>query len=1108
MIEAYARRCRAIALLERRIRGDIKNGQTRAGAGSLRRAAVLRAAFCVSAAFFALSLSSPAGAGEAGQTPSRASLLNLSRDFVNKIGKKLEEADILLKGGNKLRLAELRSSAVIPEGEPLIMQGFAGQKRLVLANEVYAIRQNDRLMMSLGEFCSAADFPIAVSAENGTASGWFMRQDRSFYLDADKGEVTIRGETQKIDPQDISVDGQDILVSSTALEKWFDIVIDMDFSSLAFYVTGTQLLPVEERDKRKSLQGFDTYSTAGARLPLRETSYGMASSPYLDLALNSSLRRDTVDEGTEQRLSWSAIGAGDLMRFSSKTYIGGDHDHLLATLRQTFSREDPNRGIGGPLRAAAFEFGDVYTLSLPMVGGGFQEQGVYLSSRTSDASTTLNQINVRGDAQPGWDVELYNNDTLVGFQTVADNGQYNFESVLLYAEENNLRLVFYGPQGEIREETRRIIAGTGGLGMDGKAWDVSLTRTGITTYTAKDSGSKIEGDPRLSLRYEQSLGPLGTMNAGFLHRSETDGINTAEKQIMQMGIATGYKGMLVTSNLAYNSDSEYLSDILLRRNYGRHQTGLLFQHSSGGFSQGGLIDYAPDDQAQIFARGPLSDDFMGFKNVTYSADILRVSTASDSTATFSSGNVSGRYGNLFLSTGLRYNISETNGNQNERMTGFTTANGFFGKGRWRLTSAYDLDPFATTSYTASYTYPLAERMKGVAKVTREADTGLTELDLSADWRTNEFAFSPYVSVDTDHRFALGVNMRFSLAEDPYNGEYQMVSRSLTDSGGAAGRVFLDANGDGVYNEGEELLPEVELKSMQTGRNATTDAKGVAFILGLPRTTRTDIAINNSSLPDPYYMTMMEGESIRPRPGVTEKFDFPVVVSGEMDGQVDYITEEGRKPGRNVRIRVVAPDGRVEKTALAAYDGYWSISGIRPGVYYLAMETDPVMSPGYVLPEKLVFAPDGTTFFGHVSDLVPGHRVVFNFRSTNAPPGKRKTRVVKPEDIAGHDVLVELGDYHSRLALAFAWYKFRLRGGAKARQFELVTPLADIRPDPRTALMALTLRPLVPMDMRESAALCAALQDDGFKCAVTVVTRYRELVPTASADENADGKRKT
>lgn len=1060
-------------------------------------------------AFFALGISCNAFASDE-KTPSRASLLTLSRNFVDKIGKKLEEADILLKGGNKLKLAELRSSAVIPEGEPLIMQGFAGQKKLVLANEVYAVRQNDRLMMSLGEFTSAADFPIAVSAATGTASGWFMRQDRSFYLDVNKNEVTIRGETQSIDPQDISIDGEDILVSSMLLEKWFDVAIDMDFSSLAFYVTGPQPLPVEEREQRKNRQGYSgSYAASTATLPLRETNYGLASNPYLDMALNSSMRRDSVDGGVDQRVAWSVIGAGDLLKFSSKTYVGGDQDHALSTLRQTFSREDPDRGIGGPLRAAALEVGDVYTLSMPLLGGGFQEQGVHISSKTNDAATTLNQTNIRGDAQPGWDVELYNNETLVGYQTVADNGQYNFESVLLYAEENNLRLVFYGPQGEIREENRRIIASTSGLGSEGKAWDVSLSRTGMGTYSAVDTNSKIEGDPRLALRYEQSLGPLGTLNAGFLHRSETDGINTDQKEIMQVGVATGYDGTLITSNLAYNSDSEYLSDILLRRNYGPHQTGLLFQHSSGGFSQGGLIDYAPDNQIQAYARGPLDEDFMGLKNVNYTAEALHVSTSAFGSSTFTTGSVNGRYENIFLSTGLRYSLSESSGAQNAHTSGFTAANGFLGKGRWRLASAYDLQPFETTSYTASYTYPIADDMKGIAKVTRQADSGLTELDLSADWRTDQFSFSPYVSVDTDNRFALGVNMRFSLAEDPFSGEYQMVGRSLTESGGVASRVFLDANGDGVYNEGEELLPEVEVKSMQSGRNKPTDENGIAFMPGLPRTTRTDIAVNTSSLPDPYYMTLAEGESIRPRPGITEKFDFPIVVSGEMDGQVDYVGEHGRRPVRNARLRLVAPNGRVEQAVTAAYDGYWSVSGISPGVYYLAIETDPILEPGYVLPERLVFEPGGSTYFGHVSDLEPGHRIVFNFRSTNEPPGKRKARVVKPEDIAGQDVLVELGDYHSRLALAFSWYKFHLRGGPRARQFELVTPLTDIQPDPKTALMTLTVRPLVAMDMGEAAKLCTALQDDGFKCSVTVVTRYRELAPATASEEMQDEeKRKT
>src|SRR5690606_36066389 len=144
-----------------------------------------------------------------------------------------------------------------------------------------------------------------------------------------------------------------------------------------------------------------------------------------------------------------------------------------------------------------------------------------------------------------------------------------------------------------------------------------------------------------------------------------------------------------------------------------------------------------------------------------------------------------------------------------------------------------------------------------------------------------------ISTDSEQSLALGINLRFSIAEDPYASDYKMRSTELSNSGGISARAFLDANGNGIYDDGEELLPDVEIRSLQSGRGTWTNAKGISFLPGLPRSRRTDITVNAGGLPDPYFMSLNPGESIRPRPGVTSRFDFPIVTGGEMDGTTSY-----------------------------------------------------------------------------------------------------------------------------------------------------------------------------------------------------------------------------
>jgi len=103
---------------------------------------------------------------------------------------------------------------------------MVGKDYISLKQDIYTVKRDNRLMISFSDFCMATDLAISVNSTQGTAGGWFIREDQTFSLDAQKREVTIMGKTTQIDPKDISIDGNEILVSSTELEKWFSFSFD------------------------------------------------------------------------------------------------------------------------------------------------------------------------------------------------------------------------------------------------------------------------------------------------------------------------------------------------------------------------------------------------------------------------------------------------------------------------------------------------------------------------------------------------------------------------------------------------------------------------------------------------------------------------------------------------------------------------------------------------------------------------------------------------------------------------------------------------------------------------------------------------------------------
>jgi hypothetical protein len=1036
-------------------------------------------------------------------------LVDLGRLFAEKIGRRFKEADLMMMGHNSFELAQLRANSSVPEGETLIFQATTGKKDIILPNDVLALVQNNQLMISLTEFFKAVDFAIQVIPEGGTAAGWFIREDQLFALDTKRGQVDISGRVLTYAQNDVYTDGADIYVSSLALEKWFSLQIQINLASLQLAINGVQPLPIEERELRSRRAPYQTAAAAESKLPLVEKPYQVVNTqkPNLDVTLSSSLEKNGQDASLSRSLGWSVIGSGDLLGMSSQSFIAGDYSsatqrvELVRFLRQSFSRDFASDSwVAQNTGVSRASIGDINPVSLPIIAGGVTGQGVRLTNQSADNITTQTNVDIRGNAQPGWDVEIYRNDNLVGTQTVGPDGEYLFQSVFLFAGNNQFKIILYGPQGEIREETRDYFSSAKIAGAAAGNWDVALTRSNIITYRAQDVDSLIDGDLNLTAKYERNIGNLLAARVVAASIPVTDETVALRKNFVGMGLSSDLFGATVSSDAVFDAGSgAFSNDLTVRRNFGRHLTGATLRYASEDFSASLPGDVAASQTAQAFVSGPLAGEFMGLKRLTYAGNLSYLSIDGGTTTTRIGASVNSRLQNIFLGAGLQHSLTEQNTGQTTTATDASvTARGSYGDGRWRATSSYDLKESKISSFDGDYTYKFSDEMEGVVNLRHTVLENLTELELSGNWNTSKFTLSPRLSMNNRDEYRLSTNLRFGLAENPYSGEYEMFRRNITDSGGFAGRVFLDKNGDGVLNGDEELLQDVDIRAVQSNKRAATDEKGQAFIPDVPRGRRTDVVVDAQTFPDAYYMTLEDGISIRPRPGVSQTLDYPIIVAGEMDGTATVQRfGDTELPARNLKVRLTTPDGRIEKEADSAFDGYFDVSSIRPGVYYLHTVPAPGTPAGYIVPRLIAFNPDGSSLFGNNLKLRPEYRIPFFFTAGNMPE-TRKTRVPRLSDIEDSRARVKMGPFHSRVSMMVSWYKFKFRSGLDDF-FTLAVPLSDIAPNPKAELWV-TLQPKNKMPIASAAKACELMQDIKLSCGVEVITAYKKIAP---AQENPD-----
>jgi hypothetical protein len=94
----------------------------------------------------------------------------------------------------------------------------------------------------------------------------------------------------------------------------------------------------------------------------------------------------------------------------------------------------------------------------------------------------------------------------------------------------------------------------------------------------------------------------------------------------------------------------------------------------------------------------------------------------------------------------------------------------------------------------------------------------------------------------------------------------------------------------------------------------------------------NVVIAPQTMADPLWTAALEGVQITPRPGHAILLEFPIFMSGEVDGTV-YLSRNNKEFGvGKVIVELVDKYNRVLKTTETAYDGFYVMSNIPLGEY--------------------------------------------------------------------------------------------------------------------------------------------------------------------------------
>ena len=811
----------------------------------------------------------------------------------------------------------------------------------------FAVR--DGVLVPLGELCRLLDLAIQVEPNRGRAEGFFIEEKRRFSLDVLAAKVTIDGRTQTFDRTRVELHTDDIYVDTRLIATWLPLDFQVASRTATITVAPRLLLPLQERWQRERMLGRLRPAEGPKAFPRLSDPYRLAEVPMVDETLRLTAQNAP---GSDQRIraQSTTFATGDFLGLSSSLYAILDTHGGLSEFRMTMGRRDPQAGLLGPLKATEFAFGEILDpglnlLSLPITG-----TGALLTNYPLQRENAFDRHSFQGDLPSGWQVEIYRNQALLGFQASRADGRYEFLNVPLYFGWNDFRMVFYGPQGQRREEVARF--------------DVSESQTPNGAFQYRLVGA----DPRLAGTRGQLEGRYGIskqFTAGF-SLSELD-LDGRHHTYTQASLQAFFKPLSATLTAAQDQLGGTISELGIRSRVG--STSLTAKHAE--LQDGFISEVFRPIYGPVRSRSSLETSTL-LPSLARSLVTFDLGASQD--RLMAGGSIDRLYNRIstsFLGYFLSNEITRTEGRSTVALfpattTGDLLASKFFrafslrGQANYQLDGGPRLNALSAFAETAVF-----DPFNLHAGLTRSILTGDTLVQLGAQKTQGAYALGVEVNYSKRSRFSLDFTLRVGLAREPRSGRVHAQAQGIASHGAISAKAFVDANGNGVKDPTEKPLQSVGFMANGASQPRTTNAEGVAFLTNLSGDVDANLSINSSTLEDPLMRAGTPGIRITPRPGHVVQVDMPLVLFGEVTGTV-YLKQEGvsrELPG--LLLELVDAQGKLVKQARTAYDGFYTLSDLPPGTYQLRVAEVDLRRLGFSAPKPrgLTVTPEGTVIDG-------------------------------------------------------------------------------------------------------------------------------------------------
>lgn len=761
------------------------------------------------------------------------------------------------------------------------------------------------LLVPLGEFLALAEIRQGPVLPARRFDALLEPDGGTVRFDTEHGRLTAPDTTMAIGPGDAVWRDSTLYVSAAQLAAAFGVVVDVNWSDLQIVVRGTDHLPVIRRMEREAKRAAILRARDTGPAPFRaEPDQPWADGAVLDWALSSATQDPLEASALELGVGAQLLGGSvSLRHVERRTSIG-----RAAFTEASWTRAWPQQEWLRQIR-----LGDV-------AGTGRELRGVRGAALTNApfvrrSAFALEQI--RGPTPPGWEVEIYQHERLVGFERPGEGGRFTFDVPVRYGQ-NPLEFVAYGPLGQVERFRRTVVIPFERL--PARQFEYGLT-------LGECVGDPCQATSNVDARYGISSRVTVQAGADFFWRDSlpdlwhpyvlASGAITRTLSVtgeaVARGLVRGRVDFVPTPDLELGIEhTEFTSsvDIPLVGSAVLHRSTV-----ANVFWRPGRRDRAPYMQIMAFRT---SGDIV-------SRDVLRIS----GTARFGGGRVEvgvDRRGQRLGSASRRTSVA-ADARVGTLLAGpipafrhlfvHATARTAFDSGLTRLTGS------------------VARQITQAARVELEASwqRGVQGFGISFGITT---AFRAFRAV-SQNAYSEGGGIRGtqlvegSVLWDRNAGRVDFADGRSVGRAGLSGQVFLDENGNGRRDPGEPGYP---LRHLRVGsRGVATDSLGRFSLWDVVPFEAVMVAIDPLALDNPLWVPAYPVVELAPGPHRYNVLEIPLVRAGDVSGRVHL---EGRGIG-GVRVRLRHLDTGSIAEATTFSDGAFFFLGLVPGDYRLELD---------------------------------------------------------------------------------------------------------------------------------------------------------------------------